>query len=158
MPPKSQLHFEIVPLVGIGPVRLGAAREEVRGSMREHGGLRSESGNLDYFLGNALQVEYTAGRASFIGVSSFCPGYSFSYCGVDPFDTPAEVLFALIAKHESASHAFNADDYVFPDQIVTLYEADEQYDYAGDHMRAVYGQVGLGNEAYLAASKPGRAA
>ena len=69
------------------------------------------------------------------------------------FDTPAEALFSLFASYESGSHAFDADDYLFPDLIVTLYEADEQYDYAGGHTRSVYGQVGLGDEAYLAASQ-----
>ena len=35
-------------------------------------------------------------------------------------------------------------------QIMTLWQADTQYDYLGSESRLVWAQVGLGNERYLA--------
>jgi hypothetical protein len=89
--------------------------------------------------------------AQFIGIACH-PAYRLSYRGVNVFDVPANELFALIASFDgSGSHEFNANEYEFPNQIVTLWEADEQYDRLGGEQRPMWGQVGLGNQRYLEA-------
>ncbi|EPJ81519.1 hypothetical protein CFII68_18785 [Pseudomonas sp. CFII68] len=40
---------------------------------------------------------------------------------------------------------------MFPNQILTLWDADEQYDRQGGERREVWGQVGIGTNAYMAA-------
>ncbi|WP_139213161.1 hypothetical protein [Pseudomonas kilonensis] len=40
---------------------------------------------------------------------------------------------------------------MFPNQILTLWDADEQYDRQGGERREVWGQVGIGTSAYMAA-------
>ncbi|MEL6703265.1 MAG: hypothetical protein AAFU38_10230 [Bacteroidota bacterium] len=143
--------FEIVPHHGIGPILLGMTPAEARAAMAPHGGLQASHGDVDYFLtDNALQVEYEGGQASFIG-ASHSRDVAFAFRGIDPFDTAARMLFRHIASFESGAHRFDRAEYRFPDQIVTLWEADRQYDYRGGERRLVYAQVGVGSAAYLAA-------
>lgn len=92
-----------------------------------------------------------AGCAQFIGISSY-PVCSVTYFGKNAFDTPAQELFDLIAaRDDSGEHRFNDSKYVFPNQIVTLWDADEQYDRLGNRSRLIWAQIGVGNRTYLAA-------
>ena len=59
---------------------------------------------------------------------------------------------ALIAgRDNSGDWPFDASGFVFPNQIVTLWEADEQYDRLGGEQRPIWALVGLGNQRYLEA-------
>lgn len=115
----------------------------------EEVGLRFESdtASLDYFCENSIQVEYYEGTAGFIGVASHAM-FTAIYQGRNVFDTPAKDLFALAADLDvSGSHRFNRNEYMFPKQILTLWDADTQYDPL--ERRAIWGQVGLGDARYL---------
>lgn len=57
------------------------------------------------------------------------------------------------AADESGHHEFDPLEYCFPNQILTLWSADPQYDYRRKGARQVWGAVGLGNEVYLSAIK-----
>ena len=46
-------------------------------------------------------------------------------------------------------HQYGPGEYLFPDQILTLWDADEQNDHFGHEERAVWAQVGIGSEEYL---------
>jgi hypothetical protein len=147
--------FEVLPLEAIGPVRLGVSREAAREAMSVNGfPLEHTNGRLDYFCESSIQLEYGTGdEVQFIGVS----GHSrlkFMYRGVDVFAVSATELFSLMAESDdSGSHEFDRYEYCFPTQILTLWDADEQYDRQGGEEREVWGQVGIGNEVYLAAVK-----
>lgn len=148
----APLAIEIVPHSGIGPIKLGASRDETRDAMRENGlPLCYERGSLDYFCDNAIQAEYGEDdRVDFIGVSHH-PKIAATYDGAPVFAVPAESLFDLISANEDVRADYNPDEHLFDRQIVTLWEADSQYDYAGGESRPVWAQVGVGNERYLAA-------
>jgi hypothetical protein len=146
--PQSIPHLELLPGIGVGPIRLGMKRADVRAAMKAVG-LPSftERGSSDFF--DALQVEYTDDTASFIGVS-WSPTFTCSIYGVSPFDTSARELFSLLAKRNGGTHHFNEDEYLFPNIIVALYEAAEQYNHTHG-TRPPWGQVGVGDARYLAA-------
>ena len=143
----------ITPHVGIGPVLLGASRQSVRLAMAGIGfPFESSREALDYFAQASIQVEYGEDdTAEFIGVC-YHRDFTVTYYGTNVFDTVAPELFVAIAAREaSIAPSFDPDGYVFPDQIVTLWEADEQYDRLGGEQRLVYAQVGIGNHRYLEA-------
>ncbi|MEG2805902.1 hypothetical protein [Stenotrophomonas sp.] len=145
---KDVIELKIVPRCGIGPIILGESRSTVRKAMEE-AGLRfeSERASLDYFCGNSIQVEYHEGTASFIGVASHTR-FTAIYQGRNVFDTPAKELFAIVADADASdTHKFNRNGHVFPNQILTLWEADTQYDPL--ERRLIWGQVGLGDARYL---------
>jgi hypothetical protein len=152
---SKPLQFEIVPHIGIGPVRLGMLPAEVDAVLAPLPGALptiSKSKEVRCYFQASLQIEFSqSGTAQFIGVSNHAD-LLFLYHGRDVFDLPAPELFALIASHERAqTHTYSPLEYTFPDQVVTLYEADEQYDRKGNRTRAVYAEVGIGSSEYVVA-------
>jgi hypothetical protein len=149
------LTFEIIPLDSIGPLKLGVTRAEAREAMRAMGfPLESARESLDYFHHSCIQTECgTDGNVEFIGISS-SPEITVSYKGLDVYSLPAPELFSFIADHDaSGTHIYNTYQYLFPNQVITLWDADEQYDRQGEETRPVWAQVGIGNSAYLEAIK-----
>lgn len=141
--------FDIIPGKGIGPILLGASRSDIRKILKEHGfELESSRKTMDYFCNSGIQIEYEKdGTVSFIGTASEEEVHIF-YRGINVFDTPAEQLFEFIAKNEDIECTYDSYEYVFPEQIVTLWDADEQYDSYQNESRPVWGQVGLGSKIY----------
>jgi hypothetical protein len=153
MPKKTMPQFEILERSGIGPVKLGMTRSQVRDALAHYpdSGLDQNSHpTLDYAFGNSLQIEYdAAGHAQFIGAGFY------SGCGCDYMfrnrrvgEYEAQELFCTLAKINGGSHEFNEYDYFFPNIMMTVWDADSQYDYLGGESRAVYGQVGVANDKY----------
>lgn len=141
--------LEISPGIGAGPVHLGMNPQTVIQRLTEIGLLQtgSRGAELIYFADNALQVEFIDGRASFIGLAS-SKLFQVRLYGIDPFDTAAPDVFQLIAKHEPEPHRYARAGCVFPTTILTLYEADKQYDRLKGK-RVTWGQIGLGDQRYL---------
>jgi hypothetical protein len=75
-----------------------------------------------------------------------------------PWSLPARKLFRLLAKADGGTHTFSASEYVFPNIIVTLWDADSQYDHLAGESRPVYCQVGVGSREYLRVVEGWRAA
>jgi len=140
----------------IGPVKLGAQRLEIRRILEECGlPFCSVRKALDFFCDASIQVEYEEDdTASFIGIC-FHSSYTCTYQGVNVFDTLAEELFSLMAAGEKdgSTHAYDPNEYVFPKQILTLYDADSQYDRLGGEVREIWSQVGIGDARYWEAVK-----
>lgn len=105
---------------------------------------------LDYFSSNAMQISYDIDETViFIGVSGSST-FQVTFKGLDVFNLAAPDLFSLMAEADnSGPHEFNSYEYCFPNQILTLWDADEQYDRDGGGARAIWSQVGIGNDAYL---------
>src|SRR5262245_25445609 len=151
----TPLRFEIIPHVGIGPVQLGMSLTEVDVALALLPGafpMYQKSQRVRCFFESSLQVEFgDSGAAQFIGMFHH-PDILCRYEGRDVFDLAAPELFALIASQErTGTHIYSTSTYLFPDQIVTLYDADEQYDRKGNESRPVFAEVGVGNAEYLAA-------
>jgi hypothetical protein len=153
----TPIRFEIVPHQGIGPVRLGMNRTEVEAALAPFPGAlpsnpKRKGSRVQCYYRGSLQVEFTAaGTASFIEVSNDSAFLSL-YNGHDVFDLPAPDLFSLFAADDHAGpHQYNSSEYLFPDLIVSLWEADNQYDRKGGYSRPLYATVGVGNADYLAA-------
>jgi hypothetical protein len=153
-PARKKPHLTIVPGEGVGPIRFGMKRKDVRAAMAKIKlKLNYSHKAMDYFgRENAVQVEFIRGTASFIGIAAGGLRFTSSIHDVEPFDTPARALFRLLAKHDGAKGAkYNAAEHLFRNTIVTLYDADEQYDHRGGGSRVVWAQVGVGDPRYLAA-------
>ena len=154
MPQESAPHFAIQEHVGVGPVKLGMTRTEVRDALSAHDGNgldQTSEPTLDYAFGNSLQIEYDDhGHAQFIGV-----GY-YNGCGCDYTfhdrhigEYSAQELFQLLAGLDGDdNHDLNNSEYYFPNIMMTVWDADSQYDYLGGESRPVYGQVGVANKQY----------
>jgi hypothetical protein len=147
------MRFDIEPHVGIAPIRFGMNRAEVVREMTRIGGGSpvDKSGGIDCFFNNGFQVSYRDGTVEFIEVYSD-PAHTYILEGVDVFDTPADQLVARLATLDSADSLLSEQNsYCFPSLIVSLWEADEQYDCKGGEKRPIFGAVGVGDARYLAA-------
>jgi hypothetical protein len=158
MPQTMMPQFEILERSGIGPVRLGMTRSQVRDALAHFpdSGLDQDSHpTLDYAFGNSLQIEYDdAGHAQFIG-AGFYKGCGCDYMFRDRHvgEYGANELFRVLAEIDGGSHDFNEYDYFFPNIMMTVWDADSQYDYLGGESRAVYGQIGVANQTYCDAAE-----
>jgi hypothetical protein len=146
------MKFKLEPRRAVGPIELGASRVSVRSVLADLGlPLEESRGTLDYFFGAAIQVEYEEERASFIGIWSH-EQIELLYRDRDLLDLEAEESFRLILAGEtSRGHDFDPAEHLLPDQIIALWEADSQYDRKRKESRMVWGQIGIGDERYLAA-------
>ncbi|WP_212756876.1 hypothetical protein [Usitatibacter rugosus] len=144
--------FEFRPHEGFGPARLDADRAAVREAMASIGfPLEATHGRSDYFCESSVQVEFTDGRSSFIGVAC-SDKFRAVYRGTEVFELTAPELHSRIAAaDDTGPHSFDAHEHYFPGQVMTLYDADQQYDYRGNFSREVWSQVGLGSRAYAEA-------
>ena len=130
------------------------SRREARAKLAAAGvTLSAREGSLDFFgADNALQIEYADGSVSFIGLSP-SEELDVEIAEVDPFDTPARALFErLRSRWGHPRQRFQKDEHTFRKGIVTLYEADVQYDRGEGRKRAIWGQIGVGDRRYLAAT------
>ena len=151
--------LELQPHGGAGPFCLDKPRAAVRVAAREAGlPLSAERNGLDYFASNAIQVEYGPdGNSEFIGVSLLRPGvFTLTFLGLDLFDAPAEEVFDMFARADGTlTSPYDAEGCTFPRLIVTLWEAEEQYDRIrranGLPLRPVWAQIGLGTPGHLQA-------
>lgn len=145
--------LDLIPHSGAGPILLGSLRAEVREVLSTLGfPLEDSRGSLDYFCESSIQIEYSPeGHVWFIGLSCH-QRYTVQYKGKDVFALEAPEIFALIAASETFKlHAYNSYEYCFPDQIITLWDADEQYDRIGNASKPVWAQVGVGDQCYVEA-------
>ncbi len=97
-----QLRFDIIPLVGIGPVRLGASRMEVRAAMGStpvsfQKNMLADDPLADAWFGNSFQVFYqrSTDTAEFIEVCRGGP-VAVMFQGYDLLATPASDLIPAL--------------------------------------------------------------
>jgi hypothetical protein len=145
--------FEIQEHTGVGPVKLGMTRPQVCEALAKYSdnGLDQVSHQtLDYAFGNSLQIEYDdQGHAQFIGVGFYSGcGCDFTFRGRHVGEYTAYDLFKALAKIDGGTHEFTENEYFFPNIMMTVWEADSQYDYMGGESRPVFGQVGVASERY----------
>ena len=116
------MRFDVIPLVGVGPVLLGMRREEVRAAMRAPPKeFRKSSGSVhttDAFHSSAFQVFYS-GVVPVVEFIELSRGSEIEavFNGIELFTTPADELVSKI----SLRTAFDPSDpelgysYVFPE-------------------------------------------
>jgi hypothetical protein len=122
--------YEVVPHVGVGPVRLGMSRDEVRRAMpgERDSFLKGPYSKIetDAFHGTAFQVFYGSEPPA-VEYIMLCRGQGLQafYRGVSVFDTDADEM----VRHVSLDAPFDASDwelgysYIFPDLALSLWRS-----------------------------------
>jgi hypothetical protein len=148
---QKMKRLELKPHAGIGPIRFGANREEIRLEMARIGmPLDSNEESKDFFGNYRAQVEYEDDNtASFIGVNND-PELALAFEGFDLFDMDAKDAFTLVVSRDgTGKHEFSSFECILPGQIVAFYEAAPQYDHWQGGTRPIWGQIGCGDQRYL---------
>ena len=109
----------------------------------------STANGLLYFMENSIQIEFgSEGAASFIGISPHTE-LRLVFRGINLFDHDATEVFSLFQQYEDDENKWAEQyEHIFPKQIISVWDADTQYDLKG-RLRRIWGQIGVGNSAYL---------
>jgi hypothetical protein len=147
----APVEWKITPHLGVGPILLGAARKDLREQMDRLGfGLNRADPSYDHFSESCAAVEFDdEDHVKHIGLfhdARIIP----TYFGKDVFGMSARKSFALMAEHDGTGpHEFVRTGYLFPGQILSVFDASSQYNYRCGGRDAVWMQIGLGNADYL---------
>ena len=149
------MRFEIEPPHGVGPILFGMFRPDVAEIMSRIGGgaPKKKGRTTDCYFGNAFRPSFNdQGLVEFIGVSSN-PAHEFMFKGIDVFDVAADELMEHIRQFDQPDPELSkqGNEYFFPQLILSLWEADEQYDHKGGQERPMFGEVGVGTPGHLEA-------
>ena len=142
--------FDIHSRLRAGQLAFGTDRKATRSIMKSLGFTVSSSrDNTDYYDENSIQLDFFDDELlHFIGFA-YSSNFRVSYQDADPFDCDAPTLFKLINANEPTAIPYNDYDPLFPSQIIALWDAQEQYDYNGDHERPVFATFSVGDQRYL---------
>lgn len=147
--------FTIEPHVGVGPVRFGMSRDEVRDEMDRIGERRPirKGAETTCYFGASFQVSFgDAGLVDFIELASSIDA-EVGFAGIDLFDTPADELLAVVGRLDAFDPKLSRppQSYIFPTLIMSLWGRDKQYDHRRGQTRPMFAAVGVGGPSYLAA-------
>lgn len=143
-----ELVLHLVPEDGLLPFKLDATLDEVLAVAKEAGLAPShQEPGVVYFVENAIHIEFIAGKAIFVGVAPH-PDIRLIFNTRDLLRRPAAEVFDTLARRETEEHLFDDTEYVFPDQKITLWDADPQYNLTGGGV-SMWGQIGVGNQRYM---------
>lgn len=148
----ANLVLELVPGKGVLPLLLGSSRGDIARTMLNLGhDISAQRDTVDYYVRNSVKIEFDEdGLASFIGISSD-PGIELIYHGRNILHLPSREVFDLIKENEPEYEIeYSSTEHIFRSQIITLWDADEQYNKLGAGF-PVWAEIGIGNESYLAA-------
>ena len=155
---KDKLSYEVIPKIGIGPVRLNMTREEVRRVMAEKPfpfyKTRNSRYETDAFHRNSFQVFYDDDKphVDYIELSGN-EAYTVLYSGMDVFGTEADELVALISQHAALDE--NNEElcysYVFPELELSVWRSiiPESSD---DEDGQYFSTIGIGRVGYYSKS------
>ncbi len=145
--------YEVVPLEGIGEVKLGMSREEVRQIMGPNPDTSGARNQVDNYHGGGFQIFYSKeGTVEFVELLRDS-GFEAEAKGINVFEKSAQEVLDVICSYSD----FNQDDlevgysYVFPDIELSLWrphipENDE------DQEGKCFSTVGIGVSGYYSAT------
>ncbi len=142
--------FDLRPHEGAGPLSFGMTRKSAGETMAGLGiDPGSSHGASDYYFQRAIQLEFAPGGGLwFIGLSRE-DGLRVTLYGMRLDGAGANDVAAAFAAGETNRPRFDQNEMLFPQQILTLWDADPQY-HANEEF-AVWAQIGIGSRGYLEA-------
>ena len=136
--------YELIPLEGVGPIKLGSSKEQVQYVL---GKPESCHGRTEYYCVSSGQVTYSAaGRVEFIELAS---DVVVLWNGLDIFSTPVQELIEAIAQF--SPQALEEDEpgymFTFPEAEVSFWRETQPNE--GDPEDGMYFEsVGIGTKGY----------
>jgi len=146
------LTFTMQPLVGIGPIKLGMTRSEVRDILADLGQpkARLRPPNTDCYFRSAFQVSYDDdGRVEFIETAA-STDFRVLFHGSSLHEMPAEDAVRLVSEFAEydKDRPEQGYSYIFPALQLSLWRPvlpSDRDDIEGRHFEA----IGVGKEGYF---------
>ncbi len=153
----QKIEVELIPNVGMGSIRFGMVREEVRRIMEENFGTNeyevTENGQTECYFEHTLRFSYEADNTlSFIETSPPPPIY-VTLLGIKTWEIPGNELLKMICEHDEMKPEISERGHnpIFKNTRISLYDLDEQYHHIGNQDVLKWGCIGIGDERYYKA-------
>ena len=144
---------EFIPRRGIRHIDFGMSRAKVKELMKSKynaGKPESKGEDTDCYFENSLQFSFEKDDTlSFIEVYS-PPPVRVILLGINTWEIPGEELFNMLSKVDVMNETISegGSNPIFQNNIITLWELDEQYDALGGHKMKKWGSIGIGDHRY----------
>jgi len=129
--------IELIPKQGMEHIHFGMSRDEVRSIMIAKYNADSpmkRNEETECFFENSLQFSYESDNTlSFIEISSY-PPIGVRILGVNTWEIDGKELLDFLNGKDSMNEKISEEgnNPIFQENIITLYELDEQYDVIGE--------------------------
>lgn len=148
--------IELIPKKGIEYINFGMTRDEVRSIMiskYKAGSPHKRNEETECYFENSLQFSFEEDDTlSFIEISSY-PPIAVKILGINTWEIDGKELLKLLKKKDNMNEEISEGGYnpIFKENIITLYELDEQYDVIGEFKGEKWGAIGIGDSRYYEA-------
>lgn len=145
--------IELIPKVGIEHIKFGMTRADVRSIMiakYDAGYPEERNDETECYFENSLQFSYeNDDTLSFIEISSY-PPIGVKILGINTWEIDGKELLELLKEKDTMNEKISEGGYnpIFQDNIITLYELDEQYDVVGGFKGEKWAAIGIGDSRY----------
>ena len=150
---RNMIIIELIPKKGIEHINFGMTRDEVRSIMVSKynaGTPEKRNDETECYFENSLQFSYEDDETlSFIEISSY-PPIAVRILGINTWEIDGKELLELIKQNDTMNEQISEGGYnpIFQENIITLYELDEQYDVIGEFKGEKWGAIGIGDSRY----------
>jgi len=148
--------IELLPKKGIEHIHFGMTRDEVRSIMQDKykaGKAEKRNEETETYFESSLQFSFEPDETlSFIEVASF-PPIAVRILGINTWEIDGKELLALLKEKDQVNEKISEGGHnpIFQENIIALYELDEQYDVIGKFQGEKWATIGIGDERYYEA-------
>lgn len=145
--------IELIPKKGIEHIDFGMTRDEVRSIMVDKynaGSPVKRQEKTECFFENSLQFSFEEDNTlSFIEVSSY-PPIGVRILGINTWEVDGKELLDFLNGRDKMNEKISegGSNPIFQENIITLYELDEQYDVIGEFKGEKWAAIGIGDLRY----------
>jgi len=145
--------IELIPKKGIEHIHFGMSRDEVRSIMMDKynaGAHEERSEETDCYFEYSLQFSYEIDNTlSFIEISSY-PPIAVKILGINTWEIEGKELLEFLKEKDTMNEKISEGGHnpIFQENIIALYELDEQYDVIGEHKGEKWATIAIGDSRY----------
>ena len=145
--------IELIPHKGIKHINFGISRDEVQSIMTEKYNSEApikRNDETECYFENSLQFSYESDNTlSFIEVASN-PSIGVRIFDINTWEIDGNELLHLLNQKDTINEAISEGGHnpIFKENIITLYDLDEQYYECGIVTGEKWGSIGIGDKRY----------
>jgi hypothetical protein len=145
--------IELIPKKGISHINFGMTRNEVQTVMIEKynsGAPEKRDEETDCYFENSLRFSFESDDTlSFIEICSY-PPIGVKILGINTWEIDGKELLKILNEKDTINEKISegGSNPIFEDNVIALFELDEQYDVIGDFKGEKWAAIGIGDARY----------
>ncbi len=145
--------IELIPRKGMEDIHFGMTRDEVKSIMLEKykaGNSEKRNEETEIYFDNSLQFSFEKDDTlTFIEIFSD-PKIGVKILGINTWEIDGKELLKLLNEKDQMNESISEGGHnpIFQNNIIALYELDEQYDEIGNFNGEKWATIGIGDDRY----------